>query len=158
VTSSRPYADLVAAVLDLRPNLAGQRLDAEVAAAQAAGRLDDETARTLRYWQRAWQRELIEHATAVLPAVLDTLTDAAYEAQIAHNTAAQALDRARHPGLNPVVAATDASSATTLDLAGLETAAGSHPSAVSGLVPSPTNATVARVIPSPVRKPRPGQP
>lgn len=66
------YADAVAALLDAAPQDAVSRFDAELTAAIAAG-LDPATARTLRWWQREATRALRDHASTVLPAVIDAL-------------------------------------------------------------------------------------
>ena len=81
VTAANPaaldrYKALVAALLGVRTDYASTRFDSEVAAALAANRLDVETARTLRWWQRASVREVEGYASSVLPVVLATRTDA----------------------------------------------------------------------------------
>ena len=72
------YADLVGGLLDARADPATERFDAELAAAVAAGTLGEATARSLRFWQRASLRGLVEHARNVLPPALAAL-DAARE-------------------------------------------------------------------------------
>ena len=49
-------ADLVAGLLDARMDPATERFDAELAAAEDDGRIDPQTARVLRWWQREAQR------------------------------------------------------------------------------------------------------
>ena len=46
------YADLVTGLVDARVDVASERFDAELEAAEASGRLDPATARLLRWWQR----------------------------------------------------------------------------------------------------------
>jgi hypothetical protein len=67
------YADLVGGLLDARQDPATERFDAELTAAIAAGTVTAEAARTLRYWQRAGIRGLVEHARHVLPPALVAL-------------------------------------------------------------------------------------
>ena len=67
------YADLVAAVLDLRSSGPRQAFDAALAEAVAAGTVSDDVARQLRWLQRASERAIVEHAEAVLPPALDAL-------------------------------------------------------------------------------------
>ncbi len=67
------YADLVAAVLDLRSPGPRQAFDAALTEAVAAGTVSDELARQLRWLQRASERAIVEHAEAVLPPALDAL-------------------------------------------------------------------------------------
>ena len=75
------YADLVGGLLDARVDPATDRFDAELAAAVAAGTLTQGVARTLRFWQRASVRGLVEHARNVLPAALAALDAAREESQ-----------------------------------------------------------------------------
>ena len=67
------YADLVAAVLDLRSPEATRAFDAALSAAVAAGLLPDENARQLRWLQRQSERVVVEHAETVLPPALVAL-------------------------------------------------------------------------------------
>ena len=67
------YADLVGGLLDARQDPATERFDAELSAAIAAGSVTPGAARTLRYWQRAGIRGLVEHARHVLPPALVAL-------------------------------------------------------------------------------------
>src|SRR5438034_5526177 len=64
------YADLVAGLLDVRTDLATDRFDAELSAAEDDGRIDPQTAKVLRWWQRETLRALVEHARAVVPPTL----------------------------------------------------------------------------------------
>jgi hypothetical protein len=70
-------ADLVAGLLDARVDPATDRFDAELAAAEDDGRIDAQTAKVLRWWQREAQRALVEHARVVLPPTLLALEQAA---------------------------------------------------------------------------------
>ena len=67
------YADLVAAVLDLRSPEATRAFDAALSAAVAAGALPDDLARQLRWLQRQSERAVVEHAETVLPPALVAL-------------------------------------------------------------------------------------
>lgn len=64
------YRDLVAGLLEVRRDTASERFDAEVAAAQHDGRLDERTAKLLRWWQRESVRAITEHACRVIPPTL----------------------------------------------------------------------------------------
>jgi hypothetical protein len=81
VTSSRSreaaYADLVAGLLDLRSDPATERFDAELAAAEDEGRIDPQTAKVLRWWQRESLRTMVEHASAVVPPTMLAIEQAA---------------------------------------------------------------------------------
>ncbi len=70
-------SDLVAGLLDARLDPATERFDAELAAAEEDGRVDPQTAKVLRWWQREAQRALVEHARVVLPPTLLALEQAA---------------------------------------------------------------------------------
>ncbi|MFI5100237.1 MAG: hypothetical protein ACHQE5_06945, partial [Actinomycetes bacterium] len=70
-------SDLVAGLLDARVDPATERFDAELAAAEEDGRLDPQTAKVLRWWQREALRALVEHARVVLPPTLLALEQAA---------------------------------------------------------------------------------
>src|SRR6478609_4802720 len=61
------YADLVAGLLDVRTDPATDRFDAELAAAEEDGRVDPQTAKVLRWWQREALRALVDHARTVVP-------------------------------------------------------------------------------------------
>ncbi len=75
------YADLVGGLLDARDDPATEHFDAELAAALAAGTVTAEAARTLRFWQRASVRGLVEHARNVLPPALSALEAAREESK-----------------------------------------------------------------------------
>jgi hypothetical protein len=75
------YADLVGGLLDARLDPATERFDAELAAAVAAGTVTGDAARTLRFWQRASVRGLVDHARHVLPPALTALDAARDESQ-----------------------------------------------------------------------------
>jgi hypothetical protein len=81
VTSQRSreaaYADLVAGLLDLRSDPATERFDAELAAAEDEGRIDSQTAKVLRWWQRESLRTMVEHASSVVPPTMIALEAAA---------------------------------------------------------------------------------
>jgi hypothetical protein len=73
---SAAYADLLQALLAVRSDPATARFDAELAQAEAEGRIDGPTARALRWWQRETLRGLADHLSDVLPEVLDRLSAA----------------------------------------------------------------------------------
>jgi hypothetical protein len=75
------YADLVGGLLDARTDPATERFDAELAVFVTNGTVTPEAARTLRFWQRASLRNLVDHARVVLPPAL-----AALEAARAHSS------------------------------------------------------------------------
>jgi hypothetical protein len=64
------YAAVVEALLGVRTDYAGARYDAAVDAALATHRLDLDTARELRWWQRASVRAAQEYAATLVPQVL----------------------------------------------------------------------------------------
>jgi hypothetical protein len=70
-------SDLVAGLLDARVDPATERFDAELAAAEEDGRIDPQSAKVLRWWQREALRALVEHARVVLPPTLLALEQAA---------------------------------------------------------------------------------
>jgi len=73
---SAAYADLLQALLAVRSDPATARFDAELAQAEADGRIDGPTARALRWWQRESLRGLSDHLAEVLPELLDRLAAA----------------------------------------------------------------------------------
>jgi hypothetical protein len=77
------YADLVAAVLDLRSSAAREAFDEALAKARASGEIADDLARQLRWLQRQSERALVEHAESVLPPALVALDQSATDAQAA---------------------------------------------------------------------------
>ena len=72
-SSRSAYADLVSALVDARSDLATERFDAEIESAVASGQLDEQRARTLRWWQRESVRGVRDHLASVLPAVMEKL-------------------------------------------------------------------------------------
>lgn len=74
--TAQRYAAVVAALIDVRPDEATARFDEELAKALAGRRIDDETARTLRWWQRASVRAAETYAATVLPRVLEIRDEA----------------------------------------------------------------------------------
>ena len=95
------YADLLAALLAVRPDPATARFDHELMAAEARGEIDPATARTLRWWQRESLRGLSDHLSAVLPHLLDDLaaaqsaaSEAVEESAAAWSSASAATERA----------------------------------------------------------------
>jgi hypothetical protein len=64
------YAAVVDALLGVRIDYAGARYDAAVDAALAAHRIDLDTARELRWWQRASVQAAQEYAATLVPQVL----------------------------------------------------------------------------------------
>jgi hypothetical protein len=88
------YAELVAGLLDARDDVATARFDAELATAEAEGRIDTATARTLRWWQRAAVRGVVDHARTAVPAVLAALDRAHDSAVDEADAAARAFDDA----------------------------------------------------------------
>jgi hypothetical protein len=91
---SSAYAELVSGLLEARHDAASARFDAEVSAAEADGRIDERTARVLRWWQRESVRAVVEHARAVIPPALGALDEADAEAARANDDAASAWERA----------------------------------------------------------------
>lgn len=73
------YAELVAGLIDARDRAAEERFDAELDAAEIAGRIDLETARILRWWQRESLRAVVNQAEMVVPPTLAALETAAHE-------------------------------------------------------------------------------
>ena len=71
------YADLVAGLLDVRADPATDRFDAELAAAEEDGRIDPQTAKVLRWWQREALRALVDHARTVVPPTMLAIEQAA---------------------------------------------------------------------------------
>lgn len=67
------YADLVAAVLDLRSPATRDAFDEAVIGAQQTGAITEELARQLRWLQRQNERAMVEHAESVLPPALVAL-------------------------------------------------------------------------------------
>jgi hypothetical protein len=72
-------AALVAALLGVRTDHASARFDAEIDAALAANSLDAQTARVLRFWQRASVQAVEDYAAGVLPVALAARDDADHQ-------------------------------------------------------------------------------
>ena len=87
--------DVVLAVADARPDPATHRFDTELARAVASGRLDEVTARTLRWWQRESVRGMRSYLGHVLPSILATLDAAADDGATSVAAAAAAWTHAR---------------------------------------------------------------
>ena len=90
------YADLVAGLLDLRSDPATERFDAELAAAVEDGRIDPQTAKVLRWWQRESLRTMVEHASSVVPPTMLALERAASGSEREVEVSAQSWARAGH--------------------------------------------------------------
>ncbi len=90
------YADLVAGLLDLRSDPATERFDAELAAAEEDGRIDPQTAKVLRWWQRESLRTMVEHASSVVPPTMLALERAASGSEREVEVSAQSWARAGH--------------------------------------------------------------
>lgn len=88
-------AVLVAALLGVRTDHATARFDAEVEAALTANRVDTQTARALRFWQRASVQAVEEYIGAALPGALTARDDADRLGSIDATEAAAAWQRAR---------------------------------------------------------------
>ena len=74
------YADLVAAVLDLRPSTTREAFDKAIVDGLQSGTITDDLARQLRTLQRQNERAMVEHAESVLPPALVALDRSAAEA------------------------------------------------------------------------------
>jgi len=77
--SRNGLTEVVLAVVDTRPDPATERFDAELAAAVATGRLDEGTARTLRWWQREAVRGGPGFGDVDFRPIFDALEDAGYD-------------------------------------------------------------------------------
>lgn len=91
------YADLVAAVLDLRGSGPTRAFDAALTEAVAAGSISDDLARRLRWLQRAGERAIVEHAEAVLPPALVALQANAAEQALTEPPVAPVWADEQHP-------------------------------------------------------------
>lgn len=91
---SAAYAELVAGLLEARHDAASARFDTEIAAAEADGRIDERTARVLRWWQRESVRAVVDHARAVIPPALGAIDAADQDAERHNADAAAAWERA----------------------------------------------------------------
>jgi len=95
---------LVTALLTARDDPATSEFDRVLATAEASGRLDETTARELRYWQRRSLDGLVEHAAAIIPATLIARRQADAAARDATAQARLSWEQARamaHPPLPP---------------------------------------------------------
>jgi len=88
-------AALVAALLGVRTDHASARFDAEVNAAIAANRVDVQTARALRFWQRASVQAVEEYIGAALPGALTARDEAQRQGSIDAAEAAAAWEQAK---------------------------------------------------------------
>ncbi len=88
------YGELIAGLLDVRADPASQRFDAEIAAAEDEGRIDPQTAKVLRWWQRESIRGLVEHARTVVPPTLVALEQSAVGAGAETEASSQSWARA----------------------------------------------------------------
>jgi hypothetical protein len=91
---STAYAELISGLLEARHDAASARFDAEVTSAEADGRIDERTARVLRWWQRESVRAVVDHARAVIPPALGAIDEADEAAVRQNDDAAQAWERA----------------------------------------------------------------
>jgi hypothetical protein len=71
------YAELILTLVDARSDPATTRFDYELAEAVDGGRIDEQTARALRWWQRESVRGVRDHLADVLPPLLDALESSA---------------------------------------------------------------------------------
>jgi len=110
---STAYADLLQALIAVRADPATARFDAELARAEADGRLDGPTARALRWWQRETLRGLTDHLADVLPDVLDRLADADDAARDAVHDSERSWQDATRSMPAAAIASGDGVSATT---------------------------------------------
>lgn len=97
----KALGDVVAGLLDARHDPATERFDAELAAAEAEGRIDPRTSRLLRWWQRESLRALVDHARLTVPATLAALDTARAAAEQATSQSADAWQRADAPDAAP---------------------------------------------------------
>ena len=128
------YADLVAGLLDVRADPATDRFDAELAAAEEDGRIDPQTAKVLRWWQREALRALVDHARTVVPPTMLAIEQAAGGAGREAEEASQSWARAAGDDLgartaSPTRGEPTGGTTTTTHLAGGPVAAPSRPPA-----------------------------
>ena len=138
---STAYADLLQALIAVRSDPATARFDAELARAEADGRLDGPTARALRWWQRETLRGLTEHLADVLPDVLDRLANADDAAREAVHDSEQSWQEATRSMPASAIASGDEVSAPTPHSPSAHSSSGpaapSAPSALPTSAPSP---------------------
>lgn len=129
------YADLVAGLLDARDDPASNRFDIELDHALDAGTITAETARRLRFWQRASVRALADHVRTVVPTALGALEASRREAETSVEGMADTLGAdpqvQDHPGPDEEPAVS-----TVTDLRGL---GGDTPVATSSPAPPRTS-------------------
>ena len=122
------YADLVSGLLDLRTDPATERFDAELAAAEDEGRIDPQTAKVLRWWQRESLRTMVEHASAVVPPTMLAIEQAAAGSEREVEVSAQSWARAGG-------STGDSGTETSADPA----TPGADPTGLDAAVPPPTD-------------------
>lgn len=110
------WTDVVVGLLDAREDPASARFDAELSTAVADGLLPADTARRLRFWQRASVRALTDHIRTVVPVALGALDAARREAGEYVESAAVDLDEAV-PRVVDVRAVASAETAETAETA-----------------------------------------
>jgi hypothetical protein len=93
--SNDRVAALVAALLGVRTDHASARFDAAVDAALTANRVDVQTARALRFWQRASVQAVEDYIGAALPGALTARDEAQRQGSIEAAEAATAWERAQ---------------------------------------------------------------
>lgn len=91
------YADLLGALLSLRPDAASARFDALLAELLADGRLDPADARELRWWQRESLRAVGDFLAETAPELLAGLESSQRTAEDAVSVAAEAWELATEP-------------------------------------------------------------
>lgn len=91
------YADLLGALLALRPDAASARFDALLAELLADGRLDPDDARELRWWQRESLRAVGDFLAETAPHLLAGLESSQRQADDAVSVAAVAWELATEP-------------------------------------------------------------
>lgn len=101
------YADLVAAVIDLRSPMTREAFDGALADAVASGALSDDLARQLRWLQRQNERAMVEHAESVLPPALVALDRSAADAPPVLADVLQTAPPAVPPEVAPLATADD---------------------------------------------------
>ena len=140
VTSQRSreaaYADLVAGLLDLRSDPATERFDAELAAAEDEGRIDPQTSKVLRWWQRESLRTMVEHASAVVPPTMLALEAAAGGSEREVESSAQSWARAAGDDTSAGAAWTGSASRPG---SAAEAAGAAEPDETDDEVPPPTD-------------------
>lgn len=118
------YVDLVAGLIDAREDPASARFDDELDRAVAAGTVTAETARRLRFWQRASVRAMADHVRSVIPTAIGALDASRREAHTVAQQMAETLgaDPQQQPdgmevGLDPADISTDTPSPASSPMA-----------------------------------------